>query len=109
MNDLLLIPEHLRSRSIKADEIILPLAAALEAIDFLEKRGLRIGGWEGWIRTAEGSKGFASCQGTDNLNGLSVREAAQFCRETMLISAAEWAAENPDTTDELHFCITVAV
>lgn len=105
---LTILPEHLRAHSISAREIVLPEREALEAIDFLEAEGMRILGWEGWVKTQDGRVGHGSApQGTVSLDALSVPEAAHLCRTTIPIDAAQWRLEYPDTTDSLHFCITV--
>jgi hypothetical protein len=108
MNPLDLLPPALREQSISQREIVLPTAAALEAIDFIESQGAQILGWEGWIKDAQGRVGHGSApQGTVSLEQLSVQEAAQLCRVTISLEAVQWAQDNPDTTDVLHFCITV--
>ena len=108
MNTLSHLPLHIAEKSISEREIVLPMTEALEAVDFFESKGTLILGWEGWIKTADGRVGHGSApQGTVSLQDLSVVAAAQVCRETIPLDAAQWAAENPGTTDALHFCITV--
>ncbi|MDX3775754.1 hypothetical protein QE250_16700 [Chromatiaceae bacterium AAb-1] len=108
MNQIDLLPPSLREQSISQREIVLPLAAALDAIDFIESQRIQILGWEGWIKDAHGRIGHSSApQGTISLEDLTVHEAVQLCRVTMQSEAAQWAQDNPDTTDTLHFCITV--
>ena len=108
MNPLELLPARIAAKSISAEEIVLPMIEALEAIDLLEAKGLLILGWEGWVKTADGRIGHGSApQGTVSLENLSVEAAAQYCRETIQQDAARWLAEQPDTTHALHFCITV--
>ncbi|MEB4632283.1 hypothetical protein [Burkholderia contaminans] len=34
-------------------------------------------------------------------------EAAAFCRRTMVSDAEAWQHDNPETTDKLHFCVTI--
>lgn len=108
MSELPLLPGRIAEKSISPRETVLPQAEALEAIDHLEAKGIHIAGWEGWVKSADGRVGHGSApQGTVSLDDLSVQEAAQLCRETIPESAALWAEENPGTTDELYFCITV--
>jgi hypothetical protein len=109
MGKLDLLPVHLREQSISPREIVLPLSAALEAIDFLEAAGVFILGWEGWVKTADGRHGHGTApQGwsTDPRNH-SVPDAAELCRNTIPTDAAQWAKDYPDTTEQLHVCITV--
>ena len=108
MSALELLPARIAEKSISREEIVLPMAEALEAIDLLEAKGLLILGWEGCVKTADGGVGHGSApQGTMSLESLSVEAAAQYCRETIQQDAARWLAENPETTHALHFCITV--
>src|SRR5688572_27535162 len=109
MSQLALLPEHLRDLSISQREIVLPLAAALEAIDLLEADGIYILGWEGWVKDETGKHGHGTApQGwSADAAKQSIHEAAQLCRSTIPADAAQWDEDNPVTTDQLHFCITV--
>lgn len=108
MDPLRFLPISLRERSISKREIVLPLEAALQALETLERQGVQILGWEGWVKCADGRVGHGSApQGTVSLSHMSASEAAAFCRSTMRSDAAQWAIDNPATTDQLHFCITV--
>jgi len=110
MSQLDLLPSRFREISISEREIVLPMSEALEAIDLLEADRVHILGWEGWIQDTSGRVGFGSApQGTASLDQLSVHDAAQLCRSTIPESAAEWRQEHPESTDTLHFCITVRV
>lgn len=108
MNQLDLLPKHLRDHSISWKEIVLPMEQALEAIDLFEARGILILGWEGWIKDRHGNVGHGSApQGTASFDDLSVHEAAEFCRVTIRLDAEQWVQSHQGTTDTLHFCITV--
>lgn len=108
MSELDLLPQRLSDQSISEREIVLPIAATLEAIDLLESNGRHIIDWEGWVKDTHGRVGHGTApQGTTSLQDLSVQEAAQICRSTIPPAAAQWAEDNPGTTDSLHFCITV--
>ena len=107
MSQLGAIPPALAALSISRREIVLPLAAALECLDFCVLHRIPIYGWEGWVLTADGRVGHGSApQGTVCLADLPL-EAAAFCRRTMVSDAEVWQTENPETTDKLHFCITI--
>lgn len=109
MSQLDHLPEHLRTLSISPREIVLPVGAALEAIDLLEERGVYILGWEGWVKDASGRHGHGTApQGwSADVSSQSISTAAHLCRATIPVDAARWAQEHPGTTDELHICITV--
>lgn len=110
MKQLDLLPQRLQDLSISSCEIVLPYGAALEAIDLLEGQGIHILGWEGWVKGQDGRIGHGSApQGTVSLDSLSIREAAQLCRETIPVDYTQWLNDNPGTADVLHFCITLRV
>ena len=67
MSVLELLPARIAEKSTSHEETVLPIAEALEAIDLLEMKGLRILGWEGWVKTADGKVGHGSApQGTSH-------------------------------------------
>jgi hypothetical protein len=102
------IPPHLQKQSISVKEIVLPLADALEAVDYLESRSFLILGWEGWVRAADGRVGHGSAGYLSALTAhLSVAEAAAEARKTMKAGALDWQQRYEGSTDALHFCITV--
>ncbi len=106
VNGLDLLPPHLANRSIGDREIVLPMNEALEAIDTLEKRGVQILSWEGWIKSPDGSIGHGCApQGTVSLDGLSVGEAAQLCRKTIFEDGERWIRDSSDCSEELYFRI----
>ncbi len=108
MSALDFIPPPLAALSISEKEIVLPLDEALEAVDYLERHGRLILGWEGWVKTPDGRVGHGSApQGTVSLEDYSPAEAANICRATMPEEAKTWAEENPTTKESLYFCITV--
>jgi hypothetical protein len=103
------LPQRFREQSISDKEIVLPLKYALEAIDWFEAQGIAVLCWEGWVKDRlSGRKGHGNApHGTVNLNNLSISDAAQRCRETMIEDAEQWEAENYGTTYDLYFCIVL--
>lgn len=53
MSALDFIPSSLAALSISEKEIVLPMKEALEAVDYLERHGRHILGWEGWVKTPD--------------------------------------------------------
>lgn len=87
---------------------VLPLNAAIEAVAYCTLNQIHILGWEGWIQTQDGRVGHGNApHGTVSLEGLSIADAAEFCRNTIRAAAQEWSENQPKTTDRLHFCITI--
>ena len=108
MNGLELLPARIAAKSISSDEVVLPMAEALEAIDTFEAKGILILGWQGWLKTQDCGVGVRNApQGTVSLDHLSVAEAARVCRDTIRQDAESWCLAYPETTDVLHFCISV--
>ncbi|MFL9983568.1 hypothetical protein [Paraburkholderia sediminicola] len=108
MTQLKLLSPEIAQQSISQREIVLPLNAAIEAVDYCALNQLHILGWEGWIQTPDRRVGHGNApQGTVSLEGLSITDAAETCRNTIRAAAQEWSENNPGTTDRLHFCITI--
>jgi len=102
------IPQEIIEKSISQKEIVIPFEEALKVIDIMESKGVLILGWEGWVKTEDGRVGHGSApQGTVSLEDCSVVEAAEICRKTIKEEATEWEKENRDSSEKLHFCITV--
>lgn len=109
MSSLRHLPQDLASLSLSKDEIVLPLAEAIRAIDVLTANGISILGWEGWLKYSDGRVGHGNApQGTASLDGCPLARAATLCKETISQSAGEWEAENNGSENALYFSITVA-
>lgn len=103
---LALLPHGIRAQSISDREVVLPLDAALAAIDIIEARGLHILGWEGWLKYPDGRHGHGGPMGSASLENLSPADAAELCRRTIAEEAARWREENPRRAEQMYFCIT---
>jgi hypothetical protein len=103
-----LLPAGINEQSISSNELVLPLAEALAAVDAFEAGNIHVLSWEGWVKTPDGSIGHGNApQGTGCLESLSVRKAAELCKTTMVQEAAIWERKFGATGKQLHFCITV--
>jgi hypothetical protein len=101
------IPIELKRISLSESELILPIAAAYEALNELERLGIPILGWEGMIRLDNGHIGHGNApQGTVGMELLEQGEAFRVCRETLAQSAASWRLDNPGSSAELVVCLT---
>ena len=102
------IPKELLSRSISDNEIVLPYPDVVATIHSLPEFGLRVLGWEGWLRYPHGRVGHsARHQGTVSLSDMPAADAAEFCIRTVEQAHAD-ATREPEP-GELYFCVTVAV
>jgi len=94
------------ARSISSRELVVSAGDALVAINRLERAGVKVLGWEGWLQYNDGKRGHdARAQGTVDLSNLSVSEAAELCRETIIKASEEWAS-SPRNDAVRFYCIT---
>jgi hypothetical protein len=101
-----LLPNHLVSASASKDELVVPFAQAVEAVDAIERGGGVILGWEGWLRRADGSLGHsANHQGTADLSGTPRESAFALCRSTIADANRKHAGAPEISGSELLFCI----
>lgn len=127
MSELDLLPEPIRVRSISDREIVLPLDAALSAIDYLTEQNIAILGWEGWILTPDGRMGHAywphrRADGSvtrgiwhdsypppvyNDRTGY-VREVAVLARAHLVHAQRLWDEDSGWPGAILHFCLTLA-
>ena len=101
------MPGRITALSISPREVVLPEAAALEAIDLAEAHRVQILGWEGWVRDESGRVGHGSApQGSGSLEDLGVAGAAAYCRQSIVEGARAWRAQARNVPEELFFCLT---
>lgn len=103
------LPIDLAAQSASPTEIVLPFTAALEALDALAKADVRVLGWEGWVRMADGSVGHQDTpQGTGDLSDLPFENAVSVCRDTIHAAEREWKLSSSESRAELLFCISAS-
>lgn len=114
--DFDLLPSNFRDESLSPREIVLPCDQALQAIALLQKQGVPLLGWEGWISYANGRKSF-----TENFQGSTeilpeaneeleayVSRSAELCAASIREAQGRWS-QNPEVPDgTLYFCLTLA-
>jgi hypothetical protein len=106
VDDIEALPPHLRRLSAMDREIALPLAAALEAIDFFERHGWDALGWEGVVRRRDGAMGHPpKALGTAGMP-IDRAEAYEFMRSSLADEAREWGRDPIVRDAELLFCLT---
>ncbi|MBD2230928.1 hypothetical protein [Phormidium tenue] len=100
------IPKELLARSLSDCEIVLPYPDVIATIHRLPEFGLRLLGWEGWLRYPDSRCGHsARHQGTVDLSNISMQGAMELCIRTIEQAHAE-AKREPEAA-ELYFCIMV--
>ena len=106
--DLDLISADLAAQSLSRQEIVLPYPAVLSAIAELERRGIQLLGWEGWLAYPDGSRGHSGEQGTTDLSALAVEAAARVCAQTIEASYAEGPVPGSSPTGVRYYCLVPA-
>ena len=98
---------RLQAKSVSDRELVLPLAAALEALRLFEQHGTVVLGWEGWLRYPDGRLGHsAKHQGTASEQFAAHSQHYVWLSRTMQLSQAEHDASPEVPDSELFFCIT---
>jgi hypothetical protein len=107
-SDLNLIPLELAQQSISRREIVLPLAAALRAVDHLEESGRRIEAWEGWVRLPDGSRAHSLRHPGSFALPYDCAEAARTVRRAITEAQGAWDRVPEYPGAALYFCLTLA-
>ena len=93
--------EALQQKSASRNELVLPLALALDALKSFKAAGIVVLGWEGWLRYPDGRLGHsARHQGTSG-SGWEYETLEQ----TMRQAQTEHLTEPEAPHSELLFCI----
>lgn len=116
MDELNFVPQRILQLSLSEDELVLPLNAAVEAIEILEKEGFLVLCWEGWLRYADGAVGHSlSYQGTREIRRRPDESWTDFsirARHSFVHSASEclqsFTAKPENPGAQLYFCLVFA-
>jgi hypothetical protein len=102
-----MLPPELAARSLSRQEVVLRHDDALAALDHLERGGLRVESWEGWVRLADGTRTKSlSHQGTFALP-LDPSTSVTTVREMIGQAQRRWERSPEYVGAELYFKITV--
>jgi len=116
MDDIDVLPPHLRAASLSDREIVLPYREALQAIEILQAAGWAVFAWEGWVKHPNGTHGHhGDYQGTVDLRpspGESradfIQRAADFCKSTMLNDQLRFEEDPVRRGYTLYFCLVAS-
>jgi hypothetical protein len=121
MDDILLLPEDLRRKSLSEREIVLIYDDALQALDILESAGWAILGWEPWLKLPSGAHVHPTMGGDFHQEATEdwttyVHRSIQLCRRVMKEEQQRWDqgtfwSQEPlgpgsEKTMVLYFCLT---
>lgn len=95
-------------QSLAQDQIVLPEAEAIQAIDQLHAKGFHVLGWHAWTQTTDGEiEQHPRTQNPDTLAKLPRKQAAETCKQSIRAYAQRWTQEHPNPTTQLYFCLLV--
>ncbi len=104
---LSMLPAELAGRSLSRQEVVLRHDDALAALDHLERAGLRVESWEGWVLLADGTRTKSLWhQGTFALP-LDAAASVATVREMIAQAQRRWERSPEYVGAELYFKITV--
>jgi hypothetical protein len=104
---LAMLPAELAARSLSRQEVVLRYDDAVAALDHLERAGLRVESWEGWVRLADGTRTTSLAhQGTFALP-LDAAASVAEAREMIGQAQRRWDRSPEYAGGELYFKITV--
>lgn len=104
--DLAALPPELARQSISPLLIMLPLDAAMQAIQHLTEHGRRLENWEGWVRLRDGSRAKSLAHSGSFALPRDAARAAERATAAMRTAHAAWERnpEYPGAT--LYFGLT---
>ena len=103
--DLAALPDELAQQSISRTIVMLPQAAAIQAITHLTERGRRVESWEGWVKLRDGSRAKSLTHGGSFALSRDPKRAAETTIAGIRRSQVVWD-RNPDYPGaELYFGI----
>lgn len=104
---LAMLPAELAARSLSRQEVVLRHDDALVALDHVERAGLRVESWEGWVLLADGTRTKSlSHPGTFALP-LDAATSVATVREMIGPAQRRWERSPEYAGGELYFKITV--
>lgn len=99
--------EEVEKWSLSQSEIVLSYQDAVKTIRIFGKAGVRVAGWEGWLRYPDGRFGHSiRYQGTSGIETLSQAESNSLILESINSAQLAWDIEAEVEGAELLYCIT---
>lgn len=113
MEDIDLLPDAMRARSLSDREVVLSHDDALKALDILLEAGWAFLAWEGWGKYNDGTIGHCDYQGTVGIEKKAdeswsdyAKRGYDFVKETIEQDYKDWEKSEHVKEYELYFCIT---
>ena len=104
--DLAALPPELAKQSISPTTLMLPLAAAVEAIAHLTRQGRRLDSWEGWVKLRDGTRAKSLAHGGSFALSRDPARAAASGTEAIKKAQIFWERNPEYPGAELYFALT---
>ena len=104
--DLAALPPELAKQSISPTTLMLPLAAAVEAIAHLTRQGRRLDSWEGWVKLRDGTRAKSLAHGGSFALSRDPARAAASATEAIKKAQIFWERNPEYPGAELYFALT---
>lgn len=99
--------EEVQKWSWSQRELVLSYQDVIKALKVFSLSGVRIAGWEGWLRYPDGRLGHSvRHQGTSDILALSESESYALMLESINSSQLAWESEAEVEGAELLYCVT---
>ncbi len=100
------LPPELAKQSISPTTLMLPHAAAVEAIAHLTRQGRRLDSWEGWVKLRDGTRAKSLAHGGSFALSRDPGRAAASATEAIKKAQIFWERNPEYPGAELYFALT---
>jgi len=104
--DLAGLPPELARQSISQSVIMLPLDAAIQAVELLTQRGRRLENWEGWVRMHDGTRAKSLSHAGSFALSRDAARAAETAIAAMRKASASWDRNPEYSGATLYFALS---
>jgi hypothetical protein len=104
---LAVLPDELAARSLSKHDVVMRHDDALAALDHLDRAGLRIESWEGWVRLADGTRTKSLMHQGSFALPLDASASVATAREMIVQAQRRWDRAPEYAGGELYFKLVV--
>jgi hypothetical protein len=104
---LAVLPDELAARSLSKHDVVMRHDDALEALDHLERAGLRVESWEGWVRLADGTRTKSLMHQGSFALPLDAAASVSVARDMIANAQRRWDRAPEYGGGELYFKLTI--
>lgn len=100
------LPPDIAQRSISKSSIILPLDAAIAAVDHMARAGRALENWEGWLRLSDGARTRSLAVNGSFAMSHDATRAAENAKKGMREASERWNRNPEYPGAQLYFGLT---